>query len=41
LPPGSIKDAMAGDDHAEQNPMIIDPMDTATAAKTWDRCYDF
>ncbi len=35
FPPGSMSDAIAGDDQAEQNPMIIEPMETANAAKTW------
>ena len=35
FPPGSISDAMAGDDHAEQKPMIMEPIETAIAAKTW------
>ena len=26
---------MAGDDHAEQKPMIMEPIETAIAAKTW------
>jgi hypothetical protein len=29
-----MREAIAGDDQAEQNPMIIDPIETATAAKT-------
>ena len=34
FPPGSMSDAIAGDDQAEQNPMIMDPIETANAAKT-------
>jgi hypothetical protein len=39
FPPGSMSDAMAGDDQAEQNPMIIDPIETANAAKTCSKTF--
>ena len=32
--PCSINEAIAGDDHAEQNPTIMEPNDTAKDAKT-------
>ena len=33
--PGSIKSAIAGEDHADEYPTIMEPSDTATEASIW------